>query len=147
MIYLISEWCRQANSIRRRGHFWNCYFKFSEFDKGGVATSVVQVRWMPPSQLHGEFPWSLYYNYNHFTALWILSGTTRVSRHQKCKTKTDLDFLEQETMSGSGISWAMQICISSQTDNHASTPPLESVSEDILKIGLHSQKLWPSDLL
>jgi len=24
-----------------------------------------------------------YYNYNHFTALWTLSGTTRVSRYQK----------------------------------------------------------------
>jgi len=27
-----------------------------------------------------------YYYYYHFTALWILSGTTRVSRHQKDKT-------------------------------------------------------------
>ena len=27
-------------------------------------------------------------------------------------------------MSGSGISWAMQVCTSLQTDNHASTPPL-----------------------
>ena len=39
-----------------------------------------------------------YYYYNRFTALWILSGTTRVSRYQKGKTKTNLDFLEQETM-------------------------------------------------
>ena len=35
-----------------------------------------------------------------------LSGTTRVSRYQKCKTrkgKTNLDLLEQEIVSGSGI--------------------------------------------
>jgi len=40
-----------------------------------------------------------YYNYTHFTALWILSGTTRVSRYQKGKTITNVDFLEQETIS------------------------------------------------
>jgi len=34
-----------------------------------------------------------------------LAGTTWVSRYQKCKT--NLDLLEQETVSGSGISWAM----------------------------------------
>ena len=34
-----------------------------------------------------------------------LSGTTRVSQHQI--DKTDLDFTEQETVSGSGISWAV----------------------------------------
>jgi len=51
----------------------------------------------------------------------LFSGTTRVSRYQK--GKTSLDFLKQETVSGSGISWA--VCKSAhQTDNHASTPPL-----------------------
>ena len=38
-------------------------------------------------------------------ALWILSGTTRVSQYQKGKTKTNLDFLEQQTEGGSGIIW------------------------------------------
>jgi len=38
-------------------------------------------------------------------ALWTLSGTNRVSQHQK--GKTNLDLLEQETVSGSGISWAI----------------------------------------
>jgi len=59
-----------------------------------------------------------YYYYNHFTAPWTLSGTSRVSRYQKGKTK--LDLLEQEIVSGSGISWA--ICKSAprpQSDNHA----------------------------
>jgi len=51
----------------------------------------------------------------HTTVLrtfWILSGTTRVCRHQKGKThnqegKTSLDLLEQEIVSGSSISWAI----------------------------------------
>jgi len=47
------------------------------------------------------------YYYNRFMALWILSGTTRVSQYQKGKTKTNLDFLEQETVSGSGIIWVI----------------------------------------
>jgi len=41
---------------------------------------------------------------------WNLSGTTRVSRHQKGKHqegKTNLDLLEQEIVSGSGICWAI----------------------------------------
>ena len=60
------------------------------------------------------------YNYNHFTALWILSGTTRVSRHQKGKTKTNLDFLEQETVSAYGISWA--ICKSAPRSRQITMP-------------------------
>ena len=52
-----------------------------------------------------------------------LSRTTRVSRYQK--GKTNLDFTE-----GRDSEWHwhqlghMQVCISLQTDNHASTPPL-----------------------
>jgi len=41
-----------------------------------------------------------HYYYNHFTALWILPGTTRVSQYQK--SKTNLDLLEQAIVSGSG---------------------------------------------
>jgi len=36
----------------------------------------------------------LHHYYNRFTAPWIVSGTTRVSQYQKCKT--NLDLLEQE---------------------------------------------------
>jgi len=36
---------------------------------------------------------------------WTLSGTTRMSWHQK--GKTNLDLLEQEIVSSSGISWAI----------------------------------------
>jgi len=53
----------------------------------------------------------------------LLSGTTQVSRYQK--GKTNLDFTEARD-----IEWQwhqlshMQVCISLQTDTHASTPPL-----------------------
>ena len=55
------------------------------------------------------YTWFNTYTYTHTTILllcWNLSGTTRVSRYQKGKTrkgKTNLDLLEQETVSGSGI--------------------------------------------
>jgi len=47
-----------------------------------------------------------YYYYNRLTTTWTLSGTIRVSRYQKGKTRKEnhLDLLEQETVSGSGIS-------------------------------------------
>jgi len=51
------------------------------------------------------------------------SGTTWVSRYQKCKT--NLDFTEARD---SEWQWHqqghMQVCTSLQTDNHARTPPL-----------------------
>jgi len=48
----------------------------------------------------------MYYNYyNRFTAPWTACGTTWVSRYQK--GKTSLNLLEQETVSGSSISWAI----------------------------------------
>jgi len=56
-------------------------------------------------------------------ALWILSGTTRVSRYQK--GKTNLDFTEARD---SEWQWHqlghMQIYTSHETDNHTSTPLL-----------------------
>jgi len=51
--------------------------------------------------------------HTHTTVLllfWNMSSTTRVSRYQKGKTgkvKTNLDLLEQEIVSGSGIFWAI----------------------------------------
>jgi len=64
----------------------------------------------------------------HTTVLllfWNLSGTTRVSRYQKGKTskvKTNLDLLEQEIVSGSGICWA--IC---RSPSHPRQPRQHSV--------------------
>jgi len=53
-----------------------------------------------------------------------MSGTTRVSRYQKGKTrqvKTNLDLLEQVIVSSSGICWAIcKLCTSSQTTTPAS---------------------------
>jgi len=46
-----------------------------------------------------------YYYYDHFTAVWILSSTIRVSRYQK--GKTNLDFTEAKEVTGSGVSWAI----------------------------------------
>ena len=54
-----------------------------------------------------------YIQHIHTTVLllfWSMSGTTQVSRYQKGKTrkvKTNLDLLEQEIVSGSGICWAI----------------------------------------
>jgi len=44
----------------------------------------------------------------------------QVSRHQKGKTKTNLDFLEQQTVSGNGISWT--ICKSAAPSREINTP-------------------------
>jgi len=60
-----------------------------------------------------------------------LSGTTRVSQYQK--GKTNLDFTEARD---SELQWYqlghMQVCISLQTDNHTSTPPLCFYGPDAL---------------
>ena len=59
------------------------------------------------------FQMQVWNTHTHTTVLllfWYMSGTTRVSRHQKGKTtkvKTNLDLLEQEIVSGSGICWAI----------------------------------------
>jgi len=63
-----------------------------------------------------------YYYYNHFTAAWTLSGTTQVSRYQK--GKTNLDLLEQELVSGNGISWVICKSAPRPRQNHTSIPPL-----------------------
>ena len=46
------------------------------------------------------------------------SGTTQVSRYQK--GKTNLDLMKQETVSGSGISWA--VCKSAPCSRQTTTP-------------------------
>jgi len=45
------------------------------------------------------------YTQPFYCPLGFLSGTTRVSRHQK--GKASLDLLDQEIVSSSGISWAI----------------------------------------
>ena len=80
------------------------------------------------------------------------NGTTRVSRYQK--GKTSLDFTEARD---SEWQWHqlghMQVCITLQTDNHASTPPLSFLqagcpschptnSVKALKVPLAASKGW-----
>jgi len=52
-----------------------------------------------------------------------LSGTTRVSRYQKGKTNLDFTGARDSEWQWHQLGH-MQVCISLQTDNHASTPPL-----------------------
>jgi len=69
--------------------------------------AVIQQIWLPQKS------WQDKLTHTHTTVLllfWNLSGTTRVSRYQKGKNhegKTNLDLLEQEIVSGSGICWAI----------------------------------------
>ena len=53
-----------------------------------------------------------------------------MSRHQQ--GKTNLDLLEQEIVSGSGISWAICKLHLDETHNHASIPPLIFYRPDTL---------------
>ena len=74
-------------------------------------------------QLHKSIPITRWEHTHTIVLLlvWNMSGSTRVSRYQK--GKTNLDLLEQEIVSGSGICWA--ICTSApHADNHANIPPL-----------------------
>jgi len=71
------------------------------------------------------------YYYYHFMTLWILSGTTGISRYQK--GKTNLNFTE---VRDSEWQWHqlghMQMCTLPQTDNHTSTLPLMFYTSDAI---------------
>jgi len=54
----------------------------------------------------------------------LLSGTTQVSQYQKGKTNLDLTEARDSEWQWHQLGH-MQVCISLQTDNHASTPPLK----------------------
>ena len=75
-----------------------------------------------------------------------LSRTTRVSRCQKCKT--NLDFTEA---TDSEWQWhqlgQMQVCISLQTDNHASTPPLPPNQQHQSTEGSWTQRDYTKNVL
>ena len=80
-------------------------------------------------------------------ARWILSGITRVSRYQKGKTKNRSGFPGARD---SECQWDqlghMQICTSSQTDNHASIPPLSFYRLDALPAAQPTaSKHWRQD--
>jgi len=73
-----------------------------------------------PSVCHMHAFCQNYYYHHSFTALWILSRTTQVSRYEK--GKTNLDFLVQETVSGSGIHWAICKSVTRPRQNTMPTP-------------------------
>ena len=74
------------------------------------------------SLLPAEHWWQLNvsppHTHNHFMALLDFVCDYRVSQHQK--DKTNMDLLEQETVSGSSISWA--ICKSAPWLRHITMP-------------------------
>jgi len=85
---------------------------------GYSSTSSLRGNWSVVVLNHHHFQPSISLNKKwttrtHTTVLllfWNMSGTTRVSRYQKGKTrkvKTNLDLLEQEIVSRSGICWAI----------------------------------------
>ena len=63
-----------------------------------------------------------------------LSGTTRVSQYQN--GKTSLDFLKQETVSGSGISWA--VCKSAPRSRQITMPATQHPTAQFLQAGCPS---------
>jgi len=67
--------------------------------------------WMNVSSGTSSPGYTQHTQHSRLTALLELSGTTQVSRYQKGKIrkgKTNLDLLEEKTVSGSGICWAIR---------------------------------------
>ena len=93
---------------------------------------------------------------------WILSETAWMSQYQKGKNqegKTNLDLLEQEIVSGSGICWVIckyPVCTSPQRDNHttptlvrcpschptSSVKPLKAMQKYDIKHTTHTQPFY-----
>jgi len=65
-----------------------------------------------------------YYYFNRLTALWILSGITWVSRHQKGKPFWILPKQEMMGWQWHQLDHMQIICTTLQRDNLASTPSL-----------------------
>jgi len=96
MLVWLSVWSEVQIWAWSRPSWCHCHSMFLASAKSTLAlpfwywlTQVI------PNKIQTATKWLCcvcYYNYNRFTALWILSGTTRVSRYQK-GTKTNLDFL------------------------------------------------------
>jgi len=74
-----------------------------------------------------------YYNYNHFTAVWYLSGTTLGEPVPKRSNQNQSGFPGARDSEWQWYQLGhMQICTSSQTDNLASTPLLIFYRSDAL---------------
>jgi len=85
--------------------FLHCHNTGGQVTNFAFSALTLLVGWQeghPACKLSGGMlAWLSVYYYNCFTAPWTLSRTTRVSWYQK--GKTNLDLLEQEIVSGSGI--------------------------------------------
>ena len=95
---------------RRLSHFCDGWLKglTSRHLSKKKAESYRTSHWNDVPPLTLMQPVILPHYYSHFTTVWILSGTIRVSQYQKDNTKANLYFLEQETVSGRGITWAIR---------------------------------------
>ena len=109
-MYLLTDWTRTLTGHKRLPYPHVCILQV-----GGRVSTIVQHLFTTPSHTLNS----------------PLSGTTRVSRHQK--GKTNLDFNEARD---SEWQWHqlghMQVCTSLQTDNHTSTEPLSFYRLDAL---------------
>jgi len=81
------------------------------------------------------------HTHTHTTVLWpswTMSGTTQVSQHQK--GKTNLDLLEQEIVSCSGISWAICKYVPWPRHNYASILPFSFFTGQMLILPPNQQR-------
>jgi len=112
--------------------------RVSRYQRGKTSLGLNQARddgvlgWQWHQLDHMQNIRSQQYTHTH-TFNGPFSGTTQVSQYQK--GKTNLDFTE---VTDSEWQWHqlghMQVCISLQTDNHASTPPLNDLNNTIMII-------------
>ena len=108
--------CHQTNSIKAQNTFTQNTNDSQLLMVAVIYTALSQKYSLSKKQLNKSkylITHTHTHTHTHTTFLllfWNLSGTTRVSRYQKGKTrkvKTNLDLLEQEIVSGSGIWWAI----------------------------------------
>jgi len=112
---LTDVFCKKAQLVQTNLYYWFGHFKDVHISIIGSPVHISLLTAMCQTHIHTH-------THTHLMALCPdlprLAGTTKV--------KPIWILLKQETVSGSGISWAiiMQVCTSLQTDNQASIPPL-----------------------
>ena len=119
-IWTVAQGARHASDKLEDGT--SCYCVYHR--RSGVLRAAMCVRGHQRIQDLGRRHWYVAVLHTHTHPFnGPFSGTTRVSRYQKGRTSPD--FTEARD---SEWQWHqqghMQVCISLQTDNHASTPPL-----------------------
>jgi len=108
---------------------------------------VGQVPYLVTVSLRPSLGWNNTHTHTHlFNG--PLSGTTRVSQYQNCKTILDFTGARDSEWQWHQLGH-MQVCTSVQTDNHASTPPLgwNNKSAKPLIIPLPRTQQWRRFLL